>query len=382
MRRYADVRKLLELYAQEWLERGSVGFEVLGAEPLSVLIDDHVLRLDKARDSKQASADFVERLKDQGIQFIATMSNLNRGRLDLVHVPANKAQEQGARLIEALLASSAFPAVFRPRWSWEVNPRTSEVHQYIDGGVMDNLPLDAVTQFLHGARREGRVAARPHPYGADKPGVPHLLFAGSLEVERLKDLPQDEVERMAGHWRRTMKRAKQLTYNNKIFNYALVQDVLREIHDDAVKPFVAGGPPSTPPYVPLDLEVVVVKPKWLCGTFAFHPMLGFRRIFQARSIAHGCYTTFKRLYDMAPDHASSMTAWGITPPAVWKEHPDPTEGRAGNCWYREGCLCPFSRAGMDAVRDDASPVLPETTRMLARIHAECGRQSVTHAPKD
>ena len=51
---------------------------------------------------------------------------------------------------------------------------------------------------------------------------------------------------------------------------------------------------------PLEIEVLVVKPKWLCGTFAFHPMLGFRRELQASkyrprllSNSAGAWTLFK-----------------------------------------------------------------------------------------
>ena len=44
----------------------------------------------------------------------------------------------------AATTGSAFPAVFRPHWSWEIYRRPEQVAQYADGGIMDNLPLGAV----------------------------------------------------------------------------------------------------------------------------------------------------------------------------------------------------------------------------------------------
>lgn len=373
MRRYSKVKGLLELYAQEWLERGSVGFEILGAEPLSILIRDHVLR-DMGDDIETASAGFLKTLEQRGIQFIATTSNIKRGTLDVAHLPAITTEEIGTRLVDTLLASSAFPAIFRPRWSWEVNPRSTRVEQLIDGGVMDNLPLDAVAKFLDGARRDGRVSARPGWQGSERPGVPHLLFAGSLEVGQPRAPSPAEVARMARHWRRTMKRAKQLSYNNKIDNYAEAQSALREIYEDAQRRSDGKQPASS--YEPLNLEVAVVKPRWLCGTFAFHPMLGFKRREQARSIAHGCWSTLERVHDMTTRYARWLDAWGMTPPAGWRRVPNPRPEHDGDCWYRTGATCPFSDAGIRQSQG-ATGVKPETRRMLTMIYEECGK-SHTH----
>src|SRR5438874_2546462 len=56
-----------------------------------------------------------------------------------------------------------------------------------------------------------------------------------------------------------------------------------------------------------------VKPKWLCGTYGFHPMLGFRRKMQAASIAHGCASTFATIAQLLrhPEHGAWPAEWRI-----------------------------------------------------------------------
>jgi len=352
LRRYAEAHSLLEAYVQEWLERGGVGLEILGAEPLAILIREHVLNEIAARGPDPA-AGFAELLRTRGIQFIATATNITCGRLDINHLPAVDPALDGTRAIDALLASSAFPGVFRPRWSWEVNPKTSAVEQFIDGGVMDNLPLDAVADFLNEARHQHRIEARPL---ADGVAVPHLLFTGSLEVEGAELSPQ-RTEELARHWRRIRVRAAELKYNKKIDNYAQTQRDLRRVCES-----LHG---ATQPYVPLDLEVVCVKPKWLCGTFAFHPMLGFKRVDQARSIAHGCMTTLKRLDQLGREQPKWVNAWGIEKPTNWSDTPVPKRDEQGQCWYREGCVCPFSKQGLDSI--EGTQTLKDATRKALTV---------------
>jgi predicted acylesterase/phospholipase RssA len=366
MRRYNDVKSMLGVYAQEWLERGSVGSEILGSEPLALLIAEHVLDGKSAMGGDPA-ADFITKLQSSGIQFIATATNLTRGRLDALHIPATS-REQKPRLVEALLASSAFPAVFRPRWTWEVIPETSEVEQYIDGGVMDNLPLDAVARFLHSAHNAGKVAARPVVGGVS---VPHLLFTGSLEVER-PDLTDAATAFTAKRWIEMFRRSRELSYNGKIDNYASTQRALRAI-------MTANPSPRADGYVPLDLEVVCVKPQWLCGTFAFHPMLGFRREDQARSIAHGCKTTLEAMHALGSSKPEWVNAWGIKPPDEFLTEPRMEHKTRGECWYRPGCRCPFSKQGIE---DAAAPALaPNTKVALEHIYQLCAKRR-THARRD
>jgi hypothetical protein len=138
--------------------------------------------------------------------------------------------------------------------------------------------------------------------------------------------------------------------------------------------------------------VVTVKPEWLCSTFGFHPMLGFRRRKQAESIAHGCAMTLATLYSLGAfgvdqetyriwlDEWGAAKLFGLGAEAIEEtsvkldeedlsveERQDPRKIRDrgkirvrlfpaeerttadgekqprkdGECWFRKGAICPF-----------------------------------------
>jgi predicted acylesterase/phospholipase RssA len=375
LQRMPEVHRLLHHYLQEWLDRMGCGNQILGAEPLALLITEHVLPSLRAGLPDDAPVPLDAFLKQRGIYFLATATNLTTGRLELLGeqqfvqgMDETAPQARRAVLLESLLASSAFPGVFRPRWSWEVVPTASDQHQYIDGGVMDNLPLDAVAQFLHHASRGGLVARRP-VLGKDH--VPHLLFAASLE-RRSRPPGREEVSAMQKNWPALQRRATQLRYNRKLEGYASAQRSVRAIVQ-ALPPETGGA------FEPVDLEVMTVIPRWLCGTFGFHPMLGFRRARQAESIAHGCASTLVELGRRALDQPAWASGWGIDRAAVPgrqyvdREDPlDPLDAPAGRCWLRPHVACPFSRE-----RVEPTGVPARTVAELEQIHLACRRRS-TH----
>jgi hypothetical protein len=307
---------------------------------------------------------------DDGIYFLATATNLSCGRLEVLgERPTVKPSEPKTMLLDALLASSAFPGVFRPRWAWEIMPAARSYDQYIDGGVTDNLPLDAVAQFLHRASLAGIVAKRPR-----NGQVPHLLLCASLEP-RLTVLTHGEQEALCYNWPGLWRRAGQLGYNKKIDLYREIQQAIRQV--------MRAGIPNAANWTPLDLEVVAIKPEWLCNTFAFHPMLGFRRQRQAMSMAHGCASTLLELARPRDDDESGSwrTGWGIDedrlPEASVAERDDPyvpLQAGKDKCWFQPAMTCPFSRTGL------AGLGLPETTlREVANIYTLCGKHE-THRP--
>ena len=143
-----------------------------------------------------------------------------------------------------------------------------------------------------------------------------------------------------------------------------------------------------------------VKPKWLCGTFGFHPMLGFRRKKQAQSIAHGCASTMATIYQtmIATDgHRPWLDPWGIrhrldfderslvfvdsegneqNPPAMENTvelRPTPKK-EEGTCWFRTESKCPFAPAELDRAR-----VMPQKRDEISQIYALCGVASTHHA---
>lgn len=361
---------------QDFLRRGGVGEEILGAEPLRLLIELHVLD-DVKGDVRDVLLSYFSE-GDNPLQFFATTTDVTKGELRLLR---SDDKEHEPSLLFSLLASSAFPVVFRPRTSWEVFRRTNESTQFVDGGIMDNLPLYAVAEHLN------RVLTKP----ADRrPAAPHLLFTASLETGRqpMKAGGWD-VEQTRRSWRLLSKRAKTFTYNRKIDAYARAQRDLRRL---AEAPDAPKGAPL------LDLEIVAVKPKWLCGTFGFHPMLGFKRWKQAASIAHGCASTFGTMVAHETSNPGRMAAWNIKLEDIddkaiqlvekprserepgFVEHDIvlvPLGGKVkeekGTCWFRKTAPCPFSRQATQGVRwapaDDLNEKYMEE---LGQIYTACG----------
>ncbi len=363
-RRQHDVYHLVRRYLQEWLDRSGIETEVLGAEPLALLIREHVIAGlgELVGNAEPTQVPFDVFLK-KGLCLLATTTNLTQGRLQIlgdnqIHTST------GLSLLDSLLASSAFPGVFRPRESWELMPATKDEEQFIDGGVIDNLPLDAVAEFLHRAALTGKIKARPQ--------APHLLFSASLEIE-LPLLTAAQIAAVQGNWPALFRRTRQLGYNQKLDVYALTQRDVRTIYESRAHP-------EPEPWTPLDLEVVTVRPKWLCGTFAFHSMLGFRRAKQAASIAHGCATTLAQLGELpkAPRTKAWATAWGIKEddlPPVDAEPLVPRDHGPNKCWFRPNADCPFSPGQLDLLE------LKDHTRTeLQSVYAACGRRK-THQPQ-
>jgi hypothetical protein len=386
---FRALSRLLQEAIQEFLDRGGVGQEILGAEPLSLLIQQEVIHplLPGASDGA------FDAFGRHGIQFLATATNLLQGKLETLGMAAEDQTQTQTQtqiqaqtsLLYALLASSAFPAVFRPRKRWEILRQDQGSHLFVDGGIIDNLPLDAVARFLDRASlgKAPAVARRPQVGGRE---VPHLLFTASLEVEKTA-LGDGDAEEVRQNFLRLRKRAKTFGYNRKIDAYATLQRDLREIYQHRVRHGEAEG------WQPLDLHVIAVRPRWLCSTFGFHPMLGFRRRKQAESIAHGCASTLATFYHDREQNGSKewLKAWGAhrldevdekaVPPSDAAQpglHPQRQGKEHGRCWFRKDARCPFSREALDA-----NPDLKERTALLAelpKIYEACGRPE-THRPR-
>jgi predicted acylesterase/phospholipase RssA len=379
-RRTNEIYRLLRQHLQEWLSRSGIESEILGAEPLALLIREHVIDAISAQagysvlDASHVPFDVF--LTTEGLCLLATATNLSQGQLEIL---GDRQLEVGKHpdltLLNGLLASSAFPGVFRPREAWELQRGTRSQDQYIDGGVIDNLPLDAVAEFLHRAACNSWIDRRPQQ-------GPHLLFSASLQTA-LPRLTDDQISGLRDNWPTLLGRTKQLGYNQKLDVYSLTQRDIRTIYNTASQ--VSGKECWTP----LNLEVVTVRPNWLCGTFAFHPMLGFRRAKQAASIAHGCATTLTRLATLRGDLETEQwaEAWGIN------LHTLPIKGTSlvpqdhgpGKCWFRAGIDCPFSPQYLAKLKGRAvnKGGLPEdelkqrTAIELKAIYHACG-EAATH----
>jgi predicted acylesterase/phospholipase RssA len=391
--RHREGRRAVRLgrtFGQQWLDRMNVGEEILGADSLKELINYFIplsdRHTDRLKDAPKLSGMFTPFL-DKGVMLLATTANLSGELLTLGDPFHDSGESSRIDLTNALLASSAFPGVFRPRWAPEVFPDTYEKHQFIDGGVMDNLPIDAVFNVLLNASssdpNEGLIVRRPtSAQSSTNESIPHLAFAVSLEP-KLEDINRDDaLSALEGYWPALMTRAKQLGYNGKLDDYCQAAREINELHEQFNKP--ARG---TAQRLALNLEIVALKPRWLCGTFAFHPMLGYRRAKQAESIAHGCALTLLRFAECDKEWVS---AWGMDlaelPEAATlmkaRELWEAREPSAipGECWLRKGKQCPFSVAFLEEQNSQFAcgrRLAQRTIREISRIHESCKRRE-TH----
>jgi predicted acylesterase/phospholipase RssA len=377
---WQQAARLLKKQAQHMMDRYGVGLELLGPEPLQQLIDGFVF------DGKPSAS---ARLDQFGFPLMGTTTNLTLGKLEILR----STHPADPRFTQSLLASSAFPAVFRPRWSWEIYRDPEQVAQYADGGIMDNLPLGAVVEYLWGKDSTAHYERRPE--------VPHLILTATLEPEKSDWSERDDLDKLS--WMEIHKRAAQLRYNGKIDKFQQGQRDIRRILKQRAS---EGDPDVHVPDIPLNLDVLVVKPQWVCGAFAFHPMLGFSRKNQTESIAHGCASTICTVaehfdpqnkshavdadklrawargrgiaLDQLPERVDTTTrgALGYGPAKLSEE-----EQQRGACWFRrpdpktgERPVCPYHPKSSACGEGDE--VGPE----LHKIYQACGRH-VTHGSR-
>lgn len=322
------------------LQRSGVGLELLGSEPLATIIRERLLsRPSNAGDAAHTFARFGD------ITFLATTTDIASGELVILGDPTGDFPPDKVSLLEGVLASSAFPGVFRPRWSWEVHPGIKEHRAFVDGGILDNLPLDAVARYLD---RNSRTARQPT-------GAPHLILTASLEPVVHRSVQAKRQDEMAASWRKRSKRVKELRNNRKVEQYAVVQRDLRLL-DEAM------GASAT--WEPMHIEVTNVVPRWLVPTFGVHPALGFDVEAQAASIAHGCATTLRMLARLERNRPDWAERWNLETGVDRKPIPGAHEG--GLCWLRSGHPCPF---GAPSLAEQGHA--PATRGALERIHAMC-----------
>lgn len=374
---WQEAGRLIKSLAQEVADRYGVGLEILGPEPLQQLIDGFVF------EGKPVPG---ARFDHFGFPLIGTTTNLTQGHLDILR----SSHSWDPRFTQGLLAGSAFPALFRPRWSWEVYRNPGMVAQYADGGIMDNLPLGAVVEYLWGKDGNAVYARRPK--------IPHLILTATLESDKADWTDREDLDELS--WTAIRSRAKQLRYNGKIGKFQQGQRDIRRI----IAQRAAENDPDVHSHdLPLNLDVLAVKPRWTCGSFAFHPMLGFSRQKQTASIAHGCASTICSVADhFSPanrTHAvdvEALRAWARGRGIALDQLPErlepakegplgygparlaPAEKNEGACWFRQADpatgrrpICPFHSKSPAA--NDGEDVSPE----LQKIYLACGN-AATH----
>ncbi len=372
-----QVKKLL----QDMVDRYGVGLELLGSEPLKQLIDGFIF---------QGKPPARARFNQFGFSLMGTTTNLTLGKLETLRT----SHPWDPRFTQGLLASSAFPAVFRPRWSWEVYRDSQHVAQYADGGIMDNLPMGAVVEYLWGTNAASQYERRPE--------IPHLILTATLEPKKADWTGRDDLCKLS--WMEIRARATQLRYNGKVDKFQKTQRDIRTILTHRAQ---ENDPDVHAPDLPLNLDVLAVKPQWLCGTFAFHPMLGFSRKKQAESIAHGCASTICAVADhFDPGNkahavdAEQLRKWARGRGIALDQLPERVktgnggaldfgpasltddEQKQGFCWFRrvdektgKRPICPFHPNNPACTEGE------EVSPDLHNIYHACGRRTTHEARK-
>ena len=238
-------------------------------------------------------------------------------------------------VVQAALASSAFPAVFAPRRESDVYPGAGLPGVlYSDGGMFDNLPflpaielLAEVQRAYHQELREAAIAAKQKPPSPIKSlqkrhESPDLFIAGALNVppesEEEGEGPFDDILTIA-------RRAGSLKDNVKIRSFQDSSDLIfREVdqllrvspdhprlavRDNAVEQWLKASlhhPRLTVPHAVKVIDGIVeasvlpvypVDREHLNPTYAFCASLGLREDRLQRSIVNGCFQTFGALVD-------------------------------------------------------------------------------------
>jgi hypothetical protein len=249
-----------------------------------------------------------------------------------------------------------------------------------------------VVEYLWGKDSASRFERRPE--------VPHLILTATLEPEKADWTEKEDLDKLG--WTKIRARATQLRYNGKIDKFQQGQRTIRRIikqRSDEADPDVAS------PDLPLNLDVLAVKPQWLCGTFAFHPMLGFSRKKQTESIAHGCASTICAVADHFDPgntaHAINvdlLRKWALGRGIALDQLPERTnsectgalgygpanlsaaEQEQGACWFRRADpktgqrpVCPFHP------KSPACDKGGELDDELHKIYLACGRRKTHEA---
>jgi hypothetical protein len=200
-------------------------------------------------------------------------------------------------LVQAALASSAFPCVFRPRKESEVFPGNGRIGTlFSDGGLFDNLPFIPALDLLANIQLDyqKRVSIDPIEFLRMRHAAPDLIVVGSLDA-----LAQDDVNRNGpfDDLVTISKRGKLLQNNVKISSF---QESSRRIH----RQLNTLLDPSSGFTRPADLSLVngIVNASTLAiypsntehlnPTFAFCASTGFELERVRKSIADGCFQTF------------------------------------------------------------------------------------------
>lgn len=302
------------------------------------------------------SQDVQPFLEHSRIAFFATAVNLVT---EWITILGSQLSADRYDLIEALLASSAFPMAFAPRRASALYPGIGRRDVfYGDGGMFDNLPFIPAFEVLRevqidhlqttlGQGRWRNELVRRHR-------EPDLFLVGALNIRQTEDEP-NAYEAL----RKIAARAISLEDNEKIYGMerasAGVDRQLGHLRAEA-DPGDAALPKEQEEFLNgiVNAAVMPVYPAdadHLNGTYEFCAAMGMDRDKIRRSIADGCFQTMLGVaraqeegpYSMAGRSIAALTAMGRVPEIVIeRERPVKSYGRCPYFRVDGGSIaCPF-----------------------------------------
>ncbi len=252
-------------------------------------------------------------------------------------------------LIEALLASSAFPMAFAPRRASALYPGVGRRDVfYGDGGMFDNLPFMPAFEVLRQVqmdRLQGTLGrGRWREELVRRYREPDLFLVGALNIRQTEDEPDayDSLRKIAA-------RATSLEDNEKIYGMERtarqIDRQLGQLRDEA-GPDDAALPKEQEEFLNgiVNAAVMPIYPAdadHLNGTYEFCAAMGMDRERIRRSIADGCFQTMLGIaktqeevpHSMTSRSVATLTAMGRVPRIVMER------SRAAKHYGR----CPFFR---------------------------------------
>ncbi len=293
-------KRLLDQMKTETLRRLDIEYSLMGVS----LLEPTAHRL--LGKEYGIPLDTRQPFQDDHIYFFGTTTNLLDESSLLLGQKLDK-DPVSYDVVQAALASSAFPAVFAPRRASDVYPGAGPPSDlYSDGGMFDNLPFLPAIELLADVQRAHRSAS-----GGARGSIeflrkrhesPDLFIAGALNVppesKEEGEGPFDDILTIA-------RRAGSLKDNVKIRSFQDSADLIfREVEQlvkvDPNHPRLAQ--PHTAEVIDgiVEASVLPVYPvdrEHLNPTYAFCASLGLREDRVQRSIVNGCFQTFAALAD-------------------------------------------------------------------------------------
>jgi predicted acylesterase/phospholipase RssA len=302
------------------------------------------------------SQDVQPFLEHSRIAFFATAVNLVTEWITILGSQLNADRYD---LIEALLASSAFPMAFAPRRASALYPGVGRRDVfYGDGGMFDNLPIIPAFEVLREVQTDrlqstlGRGRWRDELVRRHR--EPDLFLVGALNIRQTDDEPDayDSLRKIAA-------RAISLEDNEKIYGMERASiGIDRQLGQLREEPGAgdAGLPKEQEEFLNgiVNAAVMPVYPAdadHLNGTYEFCAAMGMDRNKIRRSIADGCFQTMLGIaraqeagpYSMPGRSIAALTTLGRVP-QITVEHQQSAK-HYGRCPFfivaGQSIPCPF-----------------------------------------